>query len=43
LDAVTLLLYMFFGFILVAIILVGIAFLRALFGIHPARVVVETV
>lgn len=27
---------MFFGFVLVMIILVGIAFLRALFGVHPA-------
>ena len=28
--------YMFFGFVLVMIILIGIAFLRALFGVHPA-------
>lgn len=35
-DAITLLLYMFIGFVLVIMILIGIAFLRALFGVHPA-------
>lgn len=35
-DAITLFLYMFFGFVLLMVILIGIAFLRAIFGIHPA-------
>ncbi|HUK85530.1 MAG TPA: hypothetical protein VLU95_06690 [Candidatus Acidoferrum sp.] len=35
-DAITLLLYMFLGFVFVMIILIGITFLKALFGIHPA-------
>jgi hypothetical protein len=34
LDAVTLVLYLFFGFILLMLILIGIAFLRAIFGIN---------
>ena len=37
-DAITLLLYMFFGFVLLMIILLGIAFLKALFGKRPASV-----
>lgn len=35
-DAITLLLYMFFGFVLLIVILIGIAFLKAIFGIRPA-------